>query len=94
MADGKVRSETVAAGHQAGSGPGEHGHPHARVVLPAVGPIIASGTESAATASRPEQFLDDRYQTYESNPAPWWIGLLWIAFLVFGAAYLIVTLIE
>lgn len=62
--------------------------------LPAVGPIVAGPAESAATASRPDQILDDRYQAYESNPAPWWIGLMWIAFLVFGAAYLIVNLIE
>lgn len=61
---------------------------------PATGPIVAGPAESAASASHPDQLLDDRYQTYESNPAPWWIGLLWIAFLVFGAAYLIVNLIE
>lgn len=59
-----------------------------------VGPIVAGPAESAASASHPDQILDDRYQSYESNPAPWWIGLLWIAFLVFGAAYLIVNLIE
>lgn len=91
MADKQGRGEGEAGRHPTVAA--EHGH-HARVILPPVGPIIASGTESAAAASRPEQYLDDRYQAYESNPAPWWIGLLWIAYLVFGAAYLIVNLIE
>lgn len=91
MADGAGRSE--GEGPHRGE-PGAAGHPHARVVMPAVGPIIAGPAESAASASRPEQYLDDRYQAYESNPAPWWIGLLWIAFLLFGAAYLIVNLLE
>jgi hypothetical protein len=89
VADGKGRRDDAGGRH---GEPG--GHAHAPVILPAVGPIIASPAESAASASRPEQFLDDRYQTYESNPAPWWIGFLWIVFLVFGAAYLIVNLIE
>lgn len=63
--------------------------------LSSVGPIVAAPGESAATASRPDQVLEgDRYQTYESNPAPWWIGLMWICYLVFGAAYLIINLID
>jgi hypothetical protein len=61
--------------------------------LPA-GPIIALPSESAAAASTPEQVLDDRYHAYEANPAPWWIGLAWIAFLVFGAVYLFVNLLD
>lgn len=63
-------------------------------VASAAGPIVALPSESAATASRPDQALDERYHAYESNPAPWWIGLAWIAFLVFGAAYLIVNLLD
>jgi hypothetical protein len=58
------------------------------------GPIIALPSESAAAASRPDQPLDERYHAYEANPAPWWIGLVWIVFLVFGASYLIVNLLD
>lgn len=67
---------------------------HAPAELPSQGPIIVGARQSAASASQPDQPLDDRYQAYESNPAPWWIGLLWICFLVGGATYLIVNLIE
>ena len=49
---------------------------------------------SAAEASRPETHLEERYHIYESNPAPWWIGLLWAAYLIFGVTYLIVNLLE
>jgi hypothetical protein len=58
------------------------------------GPILAPSGSSPAQASRPDTPLDDRYHIYESNPAPWWIALLWLAFLVCGAAYLIVNLLE
>ena len=85
MADGHAPQE---------SRPPRGGHDHAPLDVDGVGPIVASPRQSAASASRPDQELDDRFQTYESNPAPWWIGLLWIAFLAFGAAYLIVNLIE
>jgi len=33
-----------------------------------------------------------RYHSYESNPVPWWIAVLWVAFFIFGAAYLIINL--
>lgn len=60
---------------------------------PDPGPIVAGPRESAAAASRPEQTLDDaRYLLYEPNPAPWWIGLLWAAFFVFAAVYLVANL--
>jgi hypothetical protein len=49
---------------------------------------------SAAEASHPDTPLDGRYHIYESNPAPWWIGALWAAYLIFGVTYLIVNLIE
>jgi hypothetical protein len=49
---------------------------------------------SAAEASRPETPLEERYHIYESNPAPWWIGLLWATYLIFGVVYLIVNLLE
>lgn len=34
------------------------------------------------------------YHTYEANPVPWWIALLWVCFFVFGIAYLVVNLIK
>ena len=61
---------------------------------PSLGAIIASPGEGAAAASRPDQLLDGGYNSYESNPAPWWIGLLWVSFLIFGAAYLIFNLLA
>lgn len=57
-------------------------------------PILAPRGASPAEASRPETPLDARYHIYESNPAPWWLALVWLAFFVGGAAYLIINLIE
>lgn len=57
-------------------------------------PILAPRGASPAEASRPETPLDDRYHIYDSNPAPWWLALIWLGFFVFGAAYLIVNLLE
>jgi hypothetical protein len=65
-----------------------------RAAPSAVGPVLAPPGASAAEASRPETQLDERYHIYESNPAPWWIGLLWAAYLIFGVVYLIVNLLE
>lgn len=58
------------------------------------GPIVAPAGASAAEASRPDQPLDERFHIYESNPAPWWVALMWLIFLVSGAAYLIVNLMR
>jgi len=61
----------------------------------ASGPIVAPGGASAAEACRPENPLDDsRYHIYDSNPAPWWLALLWAAYLIFGASYLIYALLA
>lgn len=60
----------------------------------AAGPVLAPPGASAAEASRPETQLDERYHIYESNPAPWWIGVLWASYLIFGVIYLIVNLLE
>ena len=68
--------------------------PHASAPPTAAGPVLAPLGASAAEASHPETQLDERYHIYESNPAPWWIGLLWVAYLIFGVVYLIVNLIE
>jgi len=58
-------------------------------------PITAPRSASPATASRPDTPLDSgRYHIYETNPAPWWIALLWGAFFVFAVTYLIANLIE
>ena len=59
------------------------------------GPIIAPQGASPAEASRPDQQLEfGRYHIYESNPAPWWIALLWLSFFIFGATYLILNLLP
>lgn len=59
------------------------------------GPILAPRGESPAVASRPDNGLErGGYHIYESNPAPWWVGLVWAAFFVFAVTYLIVNLIE
>jgi len=84
MADPRSRAEDTAP----------RSHAHASAPRTALGPIIVAPGESAAAASRPEQVLDEEYHIYESNPAPWWVGLLWVAFLVFGAAYLIINLLD
>lgn len=57
-----------------------------------VEPITAPPNRSPAEASRPDQPLDGRFHTYEPNPVPWWVTVLWIAFLVFGVTYLLVQL--
>jgi len=60
-----------------------------------VRPMLAPGSGSPAEASRPENALEGgRYHIYESNPAPWWIALLWAAFLIFGVIYLISNLLR
>jgi hypothetical protein len=59
------------------------------------GPLLAPRGASPAEASRPDQALDaERYHTYESNPVPWWVTLIWVSFFVFGIVYLIRNLIE
>jgi hypothetical protein len=59
------------------------------------GPILAPRGASPASASRPETPLEsERYHTYEANPAPWWIGLLWASFFVFAVTYLILNLLQ
>lgn len=56
--------------------------------------IVAPRGDSAAKASSPETRLDDSYHIYDSNPVPWWLTLIWLAFFVFGAGYLITNLLE
>jgi hypothetical protein len=57
--------------------------------------VLAPPGASPATASDPQRSLDDgRWHIYESNPAPWWIGVLWLGFFVFAITYLIVNLLE
>lgn len=58
------------------------------------GPIVVHPGEPPAGASKPDQALDPRFHTYESNPVPWWIAMLWATFLLFAAGYLIVNLIA
>lgn len=66
-----------------------------RARLDARGPIVVPRGGPPAAACKPDSGLDeDRIHLYESNPAPWWIGLLWLSFFVFGAAYLIINLLR
>jgi hypothetical protein len=56
-------------------------------------PVVAPRGASPARASRPDVALEDeRYHIYESNPAPWWMAVVWLGFLIGGAVYLVVNL--
>jgi hypothetical protein len=55
-------------------------------------PIKAPANASPALASHPEQTLDGRYNTYEPNPVPWYVTVLWLCFVVFGVSYLVLNL--
>ena len=57
-------------------------------------PILAAPGASPALASSPYRELDHAHHVYESNPAPWWVALLWVCFLVGGAVYLVVNLMR
>ncbi len=57
-------------------------------------PISVPGGDPSAGASHPGVELDDRYHTYESNPVPWWLTVVWVSFLLFGLIYMIVSLLE
>ena len=59
-----------------------------------VGPILAPPGASPALASSPFRELDPAHQAYEANPAPWWVAAMWLVFLIGGAAYLVVNLIQ
>jgi hypothetical protein len=62
---------------------------------PPVGPVVAPEGTSPAAASRPDAALEDgRWHIYESNPAPWWVALVWLGFFVFAVTYLITNLLE
>ena len=78
------------------SGNGSHASSVAdRARLDTRGPIVVPPGGPPAAACRPESGLDeDRVHIYDSNPAPWWIGLLWVSYFVFGAAYLIINLLR
>ena len=60
------------------------------------GPVLAPGGTSPASASGPDVGLEEgeRCHVYEANPAPWWVGLLWLAFFVFAVVYLVANLVE
>jgi len=57
-------------------------------------PIVAPPGASPALASSPFRELDPVHQTYEANPAPWWVALMWLAYLIGGATYLVVNLMR
>jgi len=60
---------------------------------PQVRPIVAPPSASPAEASHPENSLEGRFHAYESNPAPWWLTVIWASFLIFGLVYLIINLV-
>ena len=60
---------------------------------PQVRPIVAPPSASPAEASHPENSLETRFHSYESNPAPWWLTTIWVGFLIFGLVYLIISLV-
>ncbi len=58
-------------------------------------PVVVPPGTSAAGASDPARDLDDgRYHIYEANPVPWWVVVVWLAFIAFAITYLIRNLIE
>ena len=57
-------------------------------------PVLAPPGASPALASQPSRELDHAYHAYESNPAPWWLALLWVGFLIGGAGYLVLNLMQ
>ena len=64
------------------------------VVVTREEPVIVSGKASAADASQPDTAFEQRFHTYESNPIPWWLTVVWVSFLIFGLVYLVVNLSE
>lgn len=76
----------------------DHGHPASAddaADAPAPGlPIMAPPGASPALASDPLRELDHSHHAYEANPAPWWMAIVWITFLVGGAVYLVVNLMR
>ena len=58
-------------------------------------PVVVPQGRSPASASDPGRDLDDgRYHIYETNPVPWWVALVWLAFIAFAITYLIRNLLE
>jgi len=58
------------------------------------GPIVAPPGASAGHASHPDAPFDARWHVYDANPAPWWIGVLWLSFFLFALVYLLRNLIA
>lgn len=57
-------------------------------------PIMAPPGASPALASDPLRELDHSHHAYDANPAPWWMAIVWVTFLVGGAVYLVVNLMR
>ena len=43
--------------------------------------------------SNQDEDQEDYPWTYDANPVPWWLALIWISFFVWGIAYLVLYLI-
>jgi len=37
---------------------------------------------------------EETYHIYESNPVPWWIAILWLAYFIFAVVYLFQNLLT
>ncbi len=37
---------------------------------------------------------EETYHIYESNPVPWWIAILWLAWFIFAIIYLFKNLLA
>jgi hypothetical protein len=58
-------------------------------------PVVAARGASPAAASDPGRDLEDgHYHIYEANPVPWWVVVVWLAFIAFAITYLIRNLME
>jgi len=41
----------------------------------------------------PQEKTKRNYHTYEANPMPWWLALLWLCFFAFAFVYLFRSLL-
>lgn len=49
--------------------------------------------EQASRKPEVESKQEPAYHTYETNPVPWWVILIWLGFFTFGIVYLLRNLL-